>query len=210
MQTETKLDTKTIELVKATVPILEVHGDEITSRFYQLMFENHPELKNIFNQTNQRKGDQPKALANTVYAAAANIDNLEAILPNVKSIAHKHRSLQIKPEHYPIVGKHLLLAIKDVLGDAATDEIINAWEIAYGEIANVFIQVEQEMYEQAAEKQGGWNGFRNFQVVKKVEESSVITSFYLKPKDGQAFSDFLPGQYVSVRFDIPGEKNTHI
>src|SRR5690625_1986023 len=108
MQTETKLDTKTIELVKATVPILEVHGDEITSRFYQLMFENHPELKNIFNQTNQRKGDQSKALANTVYAAAAHIEQLEAILPAVMPIAEIQRSINIKQEHYQIVGIHIL------------------------------------------------------------------------------------------------------
>src|SRR5690625_4572539 len=127
-QTANVLDQETREIVKSTVPVLKEHGTAITKSFYRLMFNDHPELKNIFNQTNQRKGDQPKALANTVYAAAANIDNLEAILPNVKSIAYKHTSLNIKPEHYPIVGKHLLLAIKDVLGDAATDEIISAWE----------------------------------------------------------------------------------
>src|SRR5690625_6884471 len=90
------LDERTKELVKATVPILKERGTEITTRFYQLMFENNPELKNIFNQTNQRKGKQPRALANTVYAAAANIDNLEAILPSVQLIAHKHKSLNIK------------------------------------------------------------------------------------------------------------------
>jgi nitric oxide dioxygenase len=28
---------------------------------------------------------------------------------------------------YPIVGEHLLGAIKDVLGDAANEEIISAW-----------------------------------------------------------------------------------
>src|SRR5690625_7337818 len=116
MQTETKLDTKTIEQVKATVPILELRGDEITSRFYQLMFENHPKLKNIFNQTNQRKGDQYKALANTVYAAAAHIDQVESILPAVTPIANKHRSLANKPEHSPIVGTHLLLDTSDHLG----------------------------------------------------------------------------------------------
>src|SRR5690625_3310454 len=130
MQTATHsgLDQKTIDLVKATVPILQERGDEITKCFYKRMFENHPELKNIFNQTNQRKGDQSKALANTVYAAAAHIDQLESILPAVTPIAEKHRSLNIKPEHYPIVGKHLLLAIKDVLGkDVATDDVIDEW-----------------------------------------------------------------------------------
>ncbi|MDC3416965.1 NO-inducible flavohemoprotein [Aquibacillus salsiterrae] len=204
------LDQKTIDTVKATVPVLEKHGEAITKRFYQMMFDNHPELLNIFNHANQKQGKQQRALANTVYAAAKYIDNLEAILPVVKQIAHKHRSLQIKPEHYPIVGEHLLLAIKDVLGDAATDDIIEAWGNAYQVIADVFIQVEHEMYEEAAAKKGGWDGFREFVVDKKVKESEVITSFYLKPKDGGPLSSFKAGQYVSIRVNIPGEKNTHI
>ncbi|AIM17850.1 dihydropteridine reductase [Bacillus sp. X1(2014)] len=204
------LDPKKIEIIKSTVPVLEKHGEAITTRFYQLMFGNHPELLNIFNHVNQKQGRQQKALASTVYAAAMYIDNLEAILPVVKQIAHKHRSLGIKPEHYPIVGKHLLLAIKDVLGDAATDEIIDAWEKAYQVIADVFISVEAEMYDQAANQKGGWDGFRNFVVDRKVVESDVITSFYLKPEDQKEIATFQPGQYISIMLDIDGEEYTHI
>lgn len=212
MSTGTKLDQETIELVKATVPILEERGDEITSRFYQMMFESHPELKNIFNQTNQRKGDQSKALANTVYAAAAHIDQLETILPAVMPIAEKHRSLNIKPEHYPIVGKHLLLAMRDVLGeDVATDDIINAWEKAYGVIADVFISVEDNMYNQVKETAGGWVDYRDFKVTKKIKESDVITSFYLEPVDNKPFPSFKPGQYITVKAEnIPGESHAHL
>ncbi|MCF3944774.1 NO-inducible flavohemoprotein [Oceanobacillus alkalisoli] len=207
--TTTGLTEETRNIIKATVPVLEEHGEQITTRFYQLMFENHPELKNIFNQTNQRHGDQPRALANTVYAAAANIDNLEAILPAVDSIAHKHKSLNIKPEHYPIVGKYLLLGIKDVLGDAATDEIIDAWEKAYGVIADVFISVEKEMYEETKKMTGGWIDYRDFKVMKKVKESNVITSFYLEPADGNPFPGYKAGQYITVKVDIEGEPYTH-
>jgi nitric oxide dioxygenase len=204
------LNQKTIEIIKSTVPVLEKHGEAITTRFYQLMFGNHPELLNIFNHANQKQGRQQKALAGTVYAAAQYIDNLEAILPVVKQIAHKHRSLGIKPEHYPIVGKHLLLAIKEVLGDAATDEIINAWAEAYGVIADAFIGVETEMYQEASNQQGGWDGFRSFVVDRKVQESDVITSFYLKPADHKEIAHFLPGQYISIKLEIDGEKYTHI
>ncbi|MEK3906808.1 NO-inducible flavohemoprotein [Oceanobacillus sp. FSL W7-1309] len=209
-ETATGLDQKTRDIIKATVPVLEEHGTAITKRFYQMMFENHPELKNIFNQTNQRKGDQPKALANTVYAAAVHIDNLEAILPVVKQIAQKHRSLNIKPEHYPIVGENLLLAIKDVLGDAATDEIIDAWAKAYGVIADVFISVEAEMYTEVKATTGGWIDYRNFKVIKKEVESDVITSFYLQPEDGEAFPSYQPGQYITVKAVIDGENYNHL
>lgn len=209
-KTTVGLNKETRDIVKATVPVLQEHGNAITKRFYERMLEDHPELKNIFNLTNQRKGDQPKALANTVYAAALHIDNLEEILPVVKQIAQKHKSLNIKPEHYPIVGKYLLLGIKDVLGDAATDDIINAWEKAYGVIADVFISVEKEMYEAVQNSPGGWIDFRNFKVMKKVVESDVITSFYLEPEDGQAFPAYQPGQYITVKAIIEGQPYTHL
>lgn len=204
------LDQKTIDVIKATVPVLAEYGEKITTRFYQQMFEAHPELLNIFNHANQKQGRQQQALAATVYAAANYIDNLQAIIPVVKQIAHKHRSLGIQPEHYPIVGTHLLGAIKDVLGPAATDEIIEAWGRAYNIIADVFISVEAEMYDDAKSQRGGWEGFKSFIVANKVKESDVITSFYLKPEDGTIPARFKPGQYISIKLDAEGEQYTHI
>lgn len=201
------LSQKTIDIVKSTAPVLEQKGKEITTYFYKSMFEAHPELLDIFNHANQEKGRQQTALANTVYAAAKYIDQLEVLIPAVKQIAHKHRSLAIKPEHYPIVGEYLLKAIKEVLGEAATDDIINAWAEAYGAIAQVFIDTEAQMYKEASEQPGGWLDFKEFEVADKVKESSLITSFYLKPKDGVQLPAFHPGQYITVKFQIPGEKN---
>src|SRR5699024_7104463 len=117
MQTATHcgLDHEPIDLVKATAPILQARGGETKKCSYKRICEHHRGIKPNIKQTNQRKRDQSKALANTVYAAAAHIDQLEAILPAVMPIAHKHRSLNIKPEHYPIVGENLLAAMREVL-----------------------------------------------------------------------------------------------
>jgi len=200
-----ELDQKTVDTIKATIPVLEEHGTAITKRFYELMLQDHPELKNIFNESNQRDNSQPKALANTVYAAAVNIDNLEALLPAVNQIAEKHRSVNVKPEHYPIVGEYLLKGMKDVLGDAATDDILDAWEKYYGVLADVFISTEDSKYKEAENSDGGWEGFRDFRIVKKVVESDVITSFYLKPADGKAFPSYQPGQYITVKAEIDND-----
>ena len=140
------LSQKTIDIVKSTVPALKEHGLEITTVFYKIMFENNPEVKEMFNMDKQASGAQPKALAMTVLAAAQNIDNLEVLLPAVKKIGQVHVNTNVKPEHYPIVGKNLLIAIKEVLGDAATDEVLNAWAEAYKVIAQVFIDVEKDIY----------------------------------------------------------------
>lgn len=204
------LTEKTIGIVKSTVPVLEEYGEQITTHFYKLMFGNHPELLNIFNYANQMQGSQQRSLAAAVYVAAKNIDNLDAIYDSALLVNHKHRSLGIKPEHYPIVGKHLLLAIKDVLGDAATDEIIQAWAEAYGVIADYYIKIEEKMYEETANQSGGWDGFRHFVVDKKVMESEVVTSFYLKPEDKKDIAGFIPGQYISIKLVIEGEEYTQI
>lgn len=140
------LDNNTIKIIKSTVPALREHGIEITKTFYKNMFEQNPEVAPMFNMDRQKSGEQPKALAMTVLAAAENIDKLENLMPAVKNIGERHCDTGVREEHYPIVGKHLLGAIKEVLKDDATDEVIDAWSKAYQVIAKVFIDVEKEIY----------------------------------------------------------------
>lgn len=198
------LQEKTIAVIKATIPVLEVHGEAITRRFYERLFEAHPELLNVFNINNQRQGRQQAALANAVYAAAVHIEKLDAIIPVVKQIGAKHRSLGVLPEHYPIVGEHLLGAMRDVLQESATDEIIAAWAEAYGIIAQAFIDVEKELYEEAVKQPGGWEGLRSFRIARRVKESDVIDSFYLEPLDQKPIASYQPGQYLTLQLKAPG------
>ena len=97
------------------MPVLQDKGVEITSHFYKRMFKQHPELKNMFNQTNQQKGLQSTALAQSVLAAV-NIDHLENIMPVVKEVAYKHCALQVPPAGYDIVGENLIAPLKKLLG----------------------------------------------------------------------------------------------
>ena len=197
------LTQRTKDIVKATAPVLAEQGFPIIQRFYQRLFEAHPELKNVFNMAHQEQGQQQQALARAVYAYAENIEDPSSLMAVLKNIANKHASLGVLPEHYPIVGEHLLGAIRDVLGAAATDDIISAWAQAYGNLADVLMGLESELSESSAEKLGGWTGWRTFTVREKRPESSVITSFILEPADGGPVVNFEPGQYVSVAVDVP-------
>lgn len=197
------LTQKTKDIVKATAPVLAELGEPIIQRFYKRLFDVHPELKNVFNMAHQEQGQQQQALARAVYAYAEHIEDpgsLEAVL---KKIANKHVSLDVRPEHYPIVGEHLLAAIKEVLGDAATDEIISAWAQAYGNLADILMGMECELRESSAGRAGGWTGWRTFVVREKRPESSVITSFVLEPVDGARVANFEPGQYTGIAVDVP-------
>ncbi|OUR83587.1 nitric oxide dioxygenase [Cycloclasticus sp. 46_120_T64] len=200
------LDSNTINTIKATLPAVQAHAEQITACFYPLMFEQYPEVKSFFNQTNQANGTQSKALANAVIAYAANIDQLGNLSEAISKIVQKHCSLGIQPEQYPIVGDCLLQAIKQVLGDAATEEVIAAWGKAYQQLADILIAAETEVYRDNEQKAGGWRGERNFTLIKHNDESSVIRSFYFQASDGGALPEFQAGQYITIILDINGQE----
>ncbi|WP_171046283.1 NO-inducible flavohemoprotein [Lentibacillus cibarius] len=204
------LDENKLEIVKSTAPVLKENSTDIGKRFYELLFEKVPELRNIFNQTNQKRGLQQEALVYSVYAAGENIDSLENIDELVERIAEKHVSLGVKPEQYPVVGEALIQAVQEILGDAATEEVLDAWRAAYDYIANLFIELEQKKYNEIEEQEGGWTGFRALVVDEKIQETDDVISLCLKAKDGKPLAPYKAGQYLTIKVDIAGEPYTHM
>ena len=49
------LSQQTIEIVKSTAPLLAETGPKLTAHFYDRLFRHNPELKDIFNMSNQRR-----------------------------------------------------------------------------------------------------------------------------------------------------------
>ena len=188
-----------VRVLQQSVPILSEQGESIVRCFYQILFERYPELKHVFNLSNQRNGNQAKALTNALFAYASLADQPEQLIPAVQHIAHKHVSLNIQPAQYAMVGEALLLALSEKLSLPMEHDIIQAWGAAYAVLADVFIAQEQSLYQANTEKTGGWQGFRKFTITKIVPETTQIKSFYLQPTDGKALAPFQAGQYVSVK-----------
>ncbi|VEN73788.1 putative bacterial hemoglobin [Candidatus Desulfarcum epimagneticum] len=139
-----------IETVKATAPFVKEHGQKITQRMYEIAFQARPDLRRFFVNTwmkNPGEGrKQAQRLAGAVYAYASHIDDLEKLARPLDHIAHVHVEARIIPEMYPAIGECLLAAMKDVLGDAATPEVLGAWKEAYGALADILISHEREIY----------------------------------------------------------------
>ncbi|UJX25399.1 NO-inducible flavohemoprotein [Pseudoalteromonas sp. CF6-2] len=204
------LSEKTIEIVKSTVPLLAEAGPQVTEYFYDRMFSYNPELKNIFNMSHQQSGHQQFALFNALAAYAANIDNLAVLKDALARINHKHTSYHILPEHYPIVGGHLIATLKELLPEQFTPEVEYAWREAYALLADVCITEEMALYNKTKQAQGGWFGTRLFTISHKQIESEHICSFTLTPCDGKAVVSHLPGQYLGIKVKPENSDNTQI
>lgn len=199
------LDETTCAVIRATAPALKAHGVDITTEMYRRLLA-HPQIRDLFNMSHQRDGEQPKALALAVLAYAEHIDRLGALGGMVGRIAEKHVGLNILPDHYPYVAEALLGAIAHVLGGAATPEILDAWGKAYWFLADILIGREKQIYDAHEAMPGGWMGWRAFRVRARTQETAAIVSFELVPVDGGAIARHKAGQYLSFKLDVPGHE----
>jgi len=204
------LTTDHIAVIKSTVPLLEAGGPAITDYFYNRMFTHNPELKDIFNMSNQQTGKQKVALFEAILAYAKNIDNLSVLKHAIERIAQKHTSFYIQPEHYQVVGLHLIETLRELLPEQFTEQVEAAWTAAYGVLAGVFINREEQLYSEREHTKGGWRGKRAFCLVEKKVESSLVTSFTFEPIDQQSLIDYRAGQYISIELTPKDGENIEI
>ena len=198
------LSKQSVEIIKATLPAVGAAIGEITPIFYRRMFAAHPELESdLFNRGNQAEGDQARALAGAIaaYATMLVADTGREPEEILARIAHKHASLGIVADQYPIVHEHLFAAIVEVLGDAITPEVAAAWDEVYWSMANALIAIENRLYAQAGVKPG--DVWRQLLVRQRTQESPDTVSFVLAAPDGGMLPLAYPGQYISVAVRLP-------
>lgn len=196
------VEPKHLETVKATLPLVRKAGTDFTKHFYGRMFAAHPSLLNVFNQTNQALGGQPKKLLKTVAVAAqAAIDSGELPGEAIEGICQKHAALHVTPAQYAVVGENILGTIEDVLTKDAA--VLEAWGALYHDIANVFVTREKEITDAVAAIPGSWSGRRKFKLADKEKVSSIITRFKFEPVDGKPTPQFAPGAYTTIWVQVP-------
>lgn len=194
------LTEETLAIIEATAPVVAAHVDQIVPCMYRRLLAD-PEIRALFNMSHQHgNSPQHKALAGALVAYASHIRNPGVLAEALERIAQKHAGLQILPEHYPHVATALLGAVSEVLGDAATPEILGAWGEAYWFLADTLIAREEEIYAGSEAQDGGWRGWRRFKVAARTAETPEIMSFLLQPVDGGPVLKHRPGQYLSFRF----------
>ena len=196
-----ELEPQHAEVIAATLPLVGAHIDEITTEFYRRMFNNHPELlRNLFNRGNQAQGAQQRALAASIATFATHL--IDPALPHptelLSRIGHKHASLGITADQYPIVHDNLFAAIVAVLGaDTVTAEVAEAWDRVYWIMADTLIALERDLYAAAGVADG--EVFRRVRVLSRVDDPSGAVILTVAGD----VTDYLAGQYVSVGVTMP-------
>ncbi|MFF7030034.1 globin domain-containing protein [Streptomyces albidoflavus] len=190
--------------VRATLPAVGAAIGEITGQFYDRLFADRPELlRDLFNRGNQAAGTQRQALAGSIAAFAGHLLDHPDSRPDamLARIAHKHASLGVTRDQYALVHRHLFAAIADVLGEAVTPQVAEAWDEVYWLMANALATTEERLTaEQDALAAGIW---RPWEVVTRHDDTPEVAVLRLRPADSRPAAPFRAGQYVSVRVELP-------
>lgn len=133
----------TITCLKASIPLILEHGEQITAKMYTILFERYPQTKPLFARAPK---NQHEILAHSIITYCKHVDNLPMIWEELEKIAIKHVSADVHAGYYPMVGHSLLQAFKEVLGEKATPELLTAWKEAYFYLADVLINREHQLF----------------------------------------------------------------
>jgi nitric oxide dioxygenase len=197
-----ELDPGHAEIVRATLPLVGAHVDEITVEFYRRMFGRHPELlRTLFNRGNQAQGSQQRALAASIATFATHLVNPDLPHPSelLSRIGHKHASLGVTADQYPIVHEHLFAAIVEVLGaETVTADVAEAWDRVYWIMADTLIALERDLYRGAGVDDG--DVFRRLRVNAREDDPSGAVLLTVR---GDGNSNTGAAQYVSVGVTLP-------
>jgi nitric oxide dioxygenase len=200
--TREELTSQHAEIISATLPLVGTHIDEIAGDFYRRLFDAHPDLlRNLFNRGNQAQGAQQRALAAAIATFAAHLvdPNLPHPADLLSRIGHKHASLGITADKYPIVHEHLFAAIVAVLGaDTVTADVAAAWDRVYWIMADTLIAFERDLYAAAGVADG--DVFRRMRVTGRSDDPSGAVLVTVASAERVTT---LPGQYVSVGVTLP-------
>jgi hemoglobin-like flavoprotein len=134
------MDTRQIELVQASFELVRPIANQAGETFYQRLLEIAPQYRLLFKHDMKKQGAM---LMSTLGLAVGSLNNLEAILPAVRSLGQRHADYSVYTQHYQLGGEVFLWTLEYYLGDAFTPELKEAWAAAYNTLVGAMIEASE-------------------------------------------------------------------
>ena len=123
------------DCIRESFALAAPNADQVAFHFYARLFGNDPSLRKLFAHTDM--AGQRKALMQTLAVVVASLDKLDTLVPAVEALGRRHAGYGVRDEDYETVGATLLQTFEDLLGDAFTRDVREAWTAAYGLLAGI-------------------------------------------------------------------------
>ncbi|WP_234355275.1 globin domain-containing protein [Kitasatospora aureofaciens] len=182
---ELPLTARDIELIRASLAVVEPVADRATAHFYALLFLRHPEVRSLFPAAMDVQRDR---LFRTLLAAARGAEDPAELRARMSALGRGHRRYGTLTGHYAPVGECLVQALARYAGSRWGDDTELAWRRAYRLISTIMIEAAEE---DARTSPPWWQG----EVVRHERRTRDVAVLTVRPD--QAYP-FRAGQYCSL------------
>ncbi|GGL05023.1 oxidoreductase [Sphaerisporangium melleum] len=175
-----------IGLIRQSWALVEPVADKVAMHFYAKLFADYPRIREMFPPAMDVQRDR---LLHALTRVVLNLDDTGGVLDYLGQLARDHRKYGVLPEHYPAVGRCLVIAMRANAGDAWRSVYDAAWIDAYQFIADVMIKAADQ---DAAYGPSTWEGV----VVGHEMRTREIAVLTVEPTQPYAYK---AGQYATVQ-----------
>ncbi len=182
---ELPITARDIELIRASLAVVEPVADRATAHFYALLFLHHPEVRSLFPAAMDVQRDR---LFRALLAAARGAEDPVALRAHLAGLGRGHRRYGTLTGHYAPVGECLVQALARYAGARWDADTELAWRRAYLLISTIMIEAAEEA---ALTSPPWWRG----EVVRHERPTRDIAVLTVRPD--QAYP-YRAGQYCSL------------
>lgn len=172
-------------MVEESLGLLGDVSDRVVEWFYASLFVEAPQLRALFPAAMDTQRDR---LFRALTGAIGNMGDPDRLVPMLHQLGRDHRKFGVKAEHYDLVGRALVAAVKRYLDDIWVPELEDAWERAYDLMARIM----QEGAREAAAVQPAWWRGEIVAHERRADDLAVIVVRTDRPYEYEA------GQYASI------------
>lgn len=127
-----------VPLLKESFTLVAPQADKIADRFYEILFEDFPQVKPLFKNSNMKV--QKKALIKSLVFVIENLENPEALADGLFKLGERHVNYEVEENQFPAVGQTLLKTLAEIAGDAWNADLEKAWSDAYTAIQDLTVK----------------------------------------------------------------------
>jgi hemoglobin-like flavoprotein len=126
-----------IELVQNSFRSVLPIREEAAAIFYRRLFTIDPALKPLFSHVEM--ADQGRKLMTALAFVVNGLGQPDVIAATMQTLARRHVGYGVRVEHYASVGRALIEALQEGLGDAFHPPVREAWLAAYATLSDIMI-----------------------------------------------------------------------
>jgi NAD(P)H-flavin reductase/hemoglobin-like flavoprotein len=179
------LDADELGLVDESLRLLGDQVDRVIGYFYAALFVEAPQLRSLFPAAMDTQRDR---LFRALTGAVSNMAAPERLTEQLRALGRDHRKYGVRAEHYDVLGRALITALRHHHQDVWVPELEAAWLKAYGVMADLMIEGASE----AATREPAWWKGEIVAHERRCDDLAVLVVRTDRPYD------YEPGQYASI------------